>query len=120
MSNSCAQIKVTGEGSAVPKNTVKFPGAYKKTDPAVNFSIWGGMKDYPLPGPAVYKAGGASGTNNSAPSTTTPVANPSPVQSAAPAKSSAPVAGAAAVHNDENCGGKKIASNSRVYRALRK
>lgn len=29
----CANLQVTGSGSAVPEDTVKFPGAYKPTDP---------------------------------------------------------------------------------------
>jgi hypothetical protein len=38
---------------------VKFPGAYKATDPYANFSIYNGKKDFPMPGPKVW-AGGAS------------------------------------------------------------
>ncbi|KNG89024.1 endoglucanase [Aspergillus nomiae NRRL 13137] len=56
----CAQVKVTGGGHGTPGPTIKFPGGYKKDDPSFNFSIWGGMKDYPMPGPAVW--GGASGS----------------------------------------------------------
>ena len=58
---SCAQVKVAGgKGSAaLPSDTVKFPGAYKKSDPAFTFSIWGGYKEYPMPGPKVW--GGAGG-----------------------------------------------------------
>lgn len=113
MLHRCAQVKVTGGGSAVPSDTVKFPGAYKQTDPEVNFSIWGGMKDYPMPGPAVYVAGGASGRSGDAPNATEPITETAPVESVAP------IASTAAAHTDENCGGlKKFASNSRVYRAL--
>ncbi|KAG4261239.1 hypothetical protein BFJ72_g10248 [Fusarium proliferatum] len=68
---TCAQVKVTGGGSGVPGPTVKFPGAYKKDDPSFNFSIYGGFKEYPMPGPAVWTSGGSrSGSDN-----TTPVTN---------------------------------------------
>ncbi|KAF4311024.1 Glycoside hydrolase family 61 [Botryosphaeria dothidea] len=53
----CAQVKVTGGGNGVPGPTVKFPGAYKSTDESFNFSIWGGYKEYPMPGPAVWTGG---------------------------------------------------------------
>jgi hypothetical protein len=60
----CAQVKVSGgTGTAVPSNTVKIPGVYKKSDAAVNFSVWGGNNvQYPAqgPGPAVATFGAAS------------------------------------------------------------
>ncbi|KFA50474.1 hypothetical protein S40293_07902 [Stachybotrys chartarum IBT 40293] len=51
---SCAQIKVTGGGNGSPSPTTKFPGAYKASDPYANFSIYGGVKGFPFPGPAVW------------------------------------------------------------------
>ncbi|RHZ47486.1 lytic polysaccharide monooxygenase auxiliary activity family 9 protein [Aspergillus thermomutatus] len=57
---TCAQVKVVGGGNGTPGPTVKFPGAYKKDDPSFNFSIWGGYKDYPMPGPAVWTGGSSS------------------------------------------------------------
>jgi hypothetical protein len=71
---------------------VKFPGAYKKTDPSFNFSIYGGIKPYPMPGPAVWVGGNsASSGNSTAPSpvseqptqqpTQKPTQKPTPVQS---------------------------------------
>lgn len=63
---ACMQIKVQGGGSGTPGPMVKFPGAYKATDPYANFSIYGGRKDFPMPGPAVWTGGAANG------STTTP------------------------------------------------
>ncbi|KAB8076144.1 glycosyl hydrolase family 61-domain-containing protein [Aspergillus leporis] len=57
----CAQVKVTGGGNGTPGPTVKFPGAYKKDDPSFNFSIWGGYKDYPMPGPKVWTGDSGSG-----------------------------------------------------------
>ncbi|KAH6869286.1 putative endoglucanase [Thelonectria olida] len=68
--NTCAQVKVTGGGSGVPGPTVRFPGAYKKDDPSFNFSIYGGYKEYPMPGPAVWTSGNSeSGSGNSTPDT---------------------------------------------------
>lgn len=67
---SCLQVKVQGGGSGTPGPMVKFPGAYKATDPYANFSIYNGRKDFPFPGPAVW-TGGASGAGSSKP--TTPV-----------------------------------------------
>ncbi|KAH7244543.1 putative endoglucanase [Fusarium redolens] len=69
--NTCAQVKVTGGGSGVPGPTVKFPGAYKKDDPSFNFSIYGGFKEYPMPGPAVW----TSGNSGSGSDDTTDVTN---------------------------------------------
>ncbi|CAI6023382.1 unnamed protein product, partial [Clonostachys chloroleuca] len=84
---SCVQVKVTGGGNGTPGPTVKFPGAYKATDAYANFGIYNGMKDFPMPGPAIW-GGGSSG---SAPGSDTPVA--SPVSSSAPAATSAPAGG---------------------------
>ncbi|KAF2687324.1 lytic polysaccharide monooxygenase [Lentithecium fluviatile CBS 122367] len=50
---SCAPVKVTSGGSGTPGPTIEFPGGHKKTDPSFNFSIYGGYKPYPMPGPAV-------------------------------------------------------------------
>ncbi|KAL0636603.1 hypothetical protein Q9L58_004448 [Maublancomyces gigas] len=50
----CAQITVTGGGSASPP-TVKIPGAYKATDPGVLVSIYyPKLTSYTIPGPAPY------------------------------------------------------------------
>lgn len=61
----CAQVKVTGgTGTTVPAG-VKIPGVYKKADPEVNFSVWGGNNVvYPAkgPGPAVATFDAASST----------------------------------------------------------
>jgi hypothetical protein len=52
---TCSQIKVVGGAqSGNPGPTVKFPGAYKKNDPEVNFNLWSGYKPYKMPGPAVW------------------------------------------------------------------
>jgi hypothetical protein len=61
-------------------NTIKFPGAYKATDPYANFSIYNGRKAFPMPGPAVWKGGAGSGTS------------PAPAASAKAEASTAPAA----------------------------
>jgi hypothetical protein len=76
---SCLQVKVQGGGSGTPGPMVKFPGAYKATDPYANFSIYNGKKAFPMPGPAVWTGGNAGGATSPAKVT--------PVSSAAPAKS---------------------------------
>ncbi|ETN43948.1 uncharacterized protein HMPREF1541_11079 [Cyphellophora europaea CBS 101466] len=66
---ACAQVKVSGSGNGTPSPLVKFPGAYKATDPGIAFSIWAGKTEYPYHiGPDVW-AGGSSGStgNNSTP-----------------------------------------------------
>ncbi|KAK3291260.1 glycosyl hydrolase family 61-domain-containing protein [Chaetomium fimeti] len=60
---SCMQIKVVNGGSGSPGPTVKFPGAYKSSDPYANFSIYNGFKPFTIPGPAVWSGGGGSGGN---------------------------------------------------------
>ncbi|KAJ4987650.1 Polysaccharide monooxygenase Cel61a 4 [Stagonosporopsis vannaccii] len=59
---SCLQVKVQGGGSGSPGPMVKFPGAYKATDPYANFSIYNGRKAFPMPGPAVWSGGASSGS----------------------------------------------------------
>jgi hypothetical protein len=43
---------------------IQFPGGYKQDDPSFNFSVWGGMKEYPMPGPPVYTGGSGSGSGS--------------------------------------------------------
>ncbi|KAI1026535.1 hypothetical protein LB503_013381 [Fusarium chuoi] len=66
---SCVQIKVTGGGSGTPGPVVKFPGAYKSTDAYANFSIYGGVKPFSFPGPAVWNGAAASGPTAAAATT---------------------------------------------------
>ncbi|KAH8151405.1 uncharacterized protein LAJ45_04609 [Morchella importuna] len=50
----CAQITVTGGGSASPA-TVSLPGAYSASDPGILVGIyWPKLTSYTIPGPAVY------------------------------------------------------------------
>ncbi|PLB54691.1 hypothetical protein P170DRAFT_421353 [Aspergillus steynii IBT 23096] len=55
--NTCAHVKIVNGGHGSPGPTVKFPGAYKQDDPSFNFSIYGGYKEYPMPGPEVWTGG---------------------------------------------------------------
>jgi len=54
----CAQLTVTGSGSASPPASylVKFPGAYKASDPGVTIDIYShpNFTNYTIPGPAVW------------------------------------------------------------------
>ncbi|THY68595.1 endoglucanase IV precursor [Aureobasidium pullulans] len=47
----CHQIKVSGEGTTVPKSLVAFPGAYKGQDVIYDAS----KAEYTVPGPAVFQ-----------------------------------------------------------------
>ncbi|KAG8929581.1 hypothetical protein FRC03_003238 [Tulasnella sp. 419] len=50
----CAQITVTGGTGGSPA-TVKFPGAYKGSDPGITFQLYYPVPtSYTVPGPAVY------------------------------------------------------------------
>ncbi|KAL2788520.1 glycosyl hydrolase family 61-domain-containing protein [Aspergillus keveii] len=63
---ACAQVKITGGGTGFPSTdaTIQFPGGYKQDDPSFNFSVWGGMKEYPMPGPPVWTGGTESGSGS--------------------------------------------------------
>ncbi|KAJ0162563.1 putative endo-beta-1,4-glucanase D, partial [Colletotrichum tanaceti] len=63
--------------NGIPGPTIKFPGGYKKCDPSFNFSIYGGSKAYPMPGPAVWTGGSSnnSGSDSEAEASTTPVSS---------------------------------------------
>ncbi|KAK4150360.1 family 61 putative glycoside hydrolase [Chaetomidium leptoderma] len=52
---SCAQVNVTGGGSASPSPTVKIPGAFKATDPGYTANIYNNFNSYTVPGPSVFK-----------------------------------------------------------------
>ncbi|KAH9858935.1 glycoside hydrolase family 61 protein [Lenzites betulinus] len=55
----CAQLKITGSGSAQPSGSylVKFPGAYKMSDPGVGIDVYSqtNVYTYTIPGPAVWQ-----------------------------------------------------------------
>ena len=57
----CAQIKVSGSGTATGSQTVSFPGAYSASDPGILLSIYdskgqpvGNGQPYKIPGPALF------------------------------------------------------------------
>jgi hypothetical protein len=82
---SCMQVKVQGGGNGTPGPLVKFPGAYKQSDGYASFSIYGGRKPFPMPGPAVWTGGSAGGSATPAvnnPTTLATVARPAQTQSA--------------------------------------
>ncbi|USP78666.1 carbohydrate-binding module family 1 protein [Curvularia clavata] len=104
---SCLQVEVKNGGSGTPGPTVKFPGAYKATDPYANFSIYNGRKAFPMPGPAVWKggAGGSSGSSSPAAPATQPKSTLATkvVPAATPAPATGGQAGCAAKWGQ--CGG---------------
>ncbi|KAJ2929046.1 hypothetical protein H1R20_g8046, partial [Candolleomyces eurysporus] len=57
---SCIQVKVTGNGTALPedKDLVSFPGAYTAETPGIVYNLYiiGELPPYPIPGPEVYVA----------------------------------------------------------------
>lgn len=61
----CANLQITGSGNAVPADTVKFPGEYSPTDPGILINIYYPVvKNYTIPGPAVYIPGGSSASSS--------------------------------------------------------
>jgi hypothetical protein len=64
---SCAQISVSGGGSANP-STVSIPGAFKSTDPGYTANIYNNFNSYTIPGPSVFSCSG--GDNQNPPPTT--------------------------------------------------
>ncbi|KAG9083431.1 hypothetical protein FRC06_004534, partial [Ceratobasidium sp. 370] len=62
----CAQINVTGGGSASPA-TVSFPGAYSGTDPGILVNIYyPPLTNYTIPGPRPFTCDGTTATTSSA------------------------------------------------------
>ncbi|PFH51520.1 lytic polysaccharide monooxygenase [Amanita thiersii Skay4041] len=55
----CAQLKVTGGGSAFPSSQylVSFPGAYSASDPSITLDIYSQptVTTYKIPGPSVWR-----------------------------------------------------------------
>lgn len=58
----CVEVTVGGSGTASPSpnSLVSFPGAYSNNDPGIYLSIYQGIRNYVIPGPAVYS--GSSST----------------------------------------------------------
>ncbi|QRW06678.1 glycoside hydrolase family 61 protein [Ceratobasidium sp. AG-Ba] len=105
----CAQINVTGGGSASPA-TVSFPGAYSGTDPGVKISIYyPPVTNYTIPGPRPFTCDGSSPVSTTPAATTKPVTTSTPVISttAKPTttSSSAPPTTTGTVAKYGQCGG---------------
>jgi hypothetical protein len=85
----CAQITVTGGGSATPE-TYAIPGIYAGTDPGITINIYyPAITNFTIPGPALFTCDGSSSTSIFASSV---VASSSAVPStSAEATSSSPV-----------------------------
>ncbi|KAL4798750.1 hypothetical protein BDV19DRAFT_385838 [Aspergillus venezuelensis] len=53
-----ATISITGTGTTSgtesKSQTIQFPGGYKQDDPSFTFSVWDGIKEYPMPGPELW------------------------------------------------------------------
>jgi cellulase len=87
----CINIEVTGSGTAEPAGVVATE-LYTASDPGISLSIYNGLTDYEIPGPAVY-SGGASGSTPSTGGSSSGSSSSSKVKSSAPAAtSSAPYA----------------------------
>lgn len=105
---SCMQIKVEGGGSGTPGPTVKFPGAYKASDPYANFSIYNGRKAFPMPGPTVWKGGAgtaSAGSSPAAPANNAPAAPAATTLATKPAPAATPAPAAGCAAQWAQCGG---------------
>ncbi|KAH7238648.1 glycosyl hydrolase family 61-domain-containing protein [Fusarium tricinctum] len=96
---SCAQIEVTGSGTAVPDEKFDFNKGYTYSDKGIVFDIYNFSGSYSIPGPAVWK-GTSSGSGSSsetkpetpaatsaaaeAPAATKPAGNDSSAEAPAP------------------------------------
>lgn len=99
---SCMQIKVQGGGSGTPGPMVKFPGAYKATDPYANFSIYNGRKEFPMPGPAVW-GGGAVNASATTPAKEDATTSPAPATPTTMATVKVPAASATQAASGAGC-----------------
>ncbi|GJC81699.1 putative endo-beta-1,4-glucanase D [Colletotrichum liriopes] len=102
---SCVQIKVVNGGNGTPGPMVKFPGAYKDSDPYAKFSIYGGHKSFPFPGPTVWGGAAGSSSSNAAPANPSAAA-PANTPASSPAKPPAAAAGSNCSSFYGQCGGK--------------
>lgn len=95
---ACAQVKVTGSGNGTPGPLVKFPGAYKATDPGIAFSIWEVPRrsDYPyIVGPKAWDGGAGNGSTAPQPTSAAPSTAPTTLVTSTrvPATTTAPSTG---------------------------
>ncbi|KAK5656464.1 hypothetical protein OQA88_4847 [Cercophora sp. LCS_1] len=68
---SCAQIRVSGGGSASPA-TVSIPGHVKESDPGYTVNIYTNFNSYTVPGPAPFTCSGSNTPSNPNPNPGTP------------------------------------------------
>ena len=55
---SCAQIKVTGNGTGLPGPTIRYPGGYQWDSPGVLIpEFWSKITNYTSPGPKLWPEG---------------------------------------------------------------
>lgn len=62
---SCAQVEVTGSGTAVPDQAFDFNTGYTYSDKGIVFNLYGSYTSYPIPGPDVWTASGSSSGSGS-------------------------------------------------------
>jgi hypothetical protein len=118
----CAQLIVTGSGTASPPSSalVSFPGAYSASDPGINFNIDSAdaMKatTYQVPGPAVWNGSGS--TTPSEPTEPAPSVSaiPTTLVTSAVATPTTPPASCSPVAKFGQCGGKTYVINSPIPR----
>jgi cellulase len=107
----CINIEVTGSGTAEPAG-VAATELYTAKDAGISLSIYNGLTDYEIPGPAVYSGGASSG---SAPKPSSAAASSAAATSAAAssvAPSSAAVTSAAPQQTEEASSGSDSGSDS--------
>jgi len=51
----CANLKVTGSGTAVPTGGIPATAFYKPADNGIVFNIAAAQQSYPVPGPPVWR-----------------------------------------------------------------
>lgn len=108
---TCFQLTVSGGGSAAP-DTVKFPGAYKASDPGILVNIHAKLSTYVAPGPTVYSGGstktagaGCAGCASTCKAGAAPATTLSQTQPTAGAGGGSGGGGACAVAAYQQCGG---------------
>ncbi|KAI3567885.1 glycosyl hydrolase family 61-domain-containing protein [Fusarium oxysporum f. sp. albedinis] len=92
---SCAQVEVTGSGTALPDEKFDFNKGYTYSDKGIIVNIYGFTGTYEIPGPAVWKgtsSGSGSGSGSgSAPETPAATSTPeAPAATSAAAEAPAP------------------------------
>ncbi|KAI5926471.1 glycosyl hydrolase family 61-domain-containing protein [Camillea tinctor] len=78
---SCAQLEVTGSGTATPDENFDFNTGYTYSDPGVVYNLYAGSTTYTIPGPEVWTGSGSGSGSGSA--TTTAKASSAVATSAA-------------------------------------